>query len=159
AAVEDSVQPEVAPESEDVFAAEAVSESSHEPTEDFEVRAEPQPEEPETQAEQPPVNDVPAEPEATSAPPGGLPFPTVTLAQLAFEQGDHALAEKTLLEVLQRDPESAQARDLLTEVARAVSGEVHQAPAESGQDLVSRKIDRLHSWLGGIRLAAEQRVL
>ncbi|MCP4898747.1 MAG: tetratricopeptide repeat protein, partial [bacterium] len=47
AAVEDSVQPEVAPESEDVFAAEAVSESSHEPTEDFEVRAEPQPEEPE----------------------------------------------------------------------------------------------------------------
>ena len=78
-----------------------------------------------------------------------LPLPTVTLARLALEQGDLALAEETVRAVLDRDPDSGEARDLLEEIVRR-----REAGPRSGR---AARIQRLERWLKGIRRAAEMR--
>jgi Tfp pilus assembly protein PilF len=91
----------------------------------------------------------------------GLPVPTVTLARLALEQGDLALARKTAQAVLERDPSSYEAQKLLTEINggddvahldQRVTLAIEIPGGISGRTIVA-----LQSWLEGIRLASEQR--
>ncbi len=77
-----------------------------------------------------------------------LPLPTVTLARLALEQGDLGLAEETTRAVLDRDPDSEAARELLEEIRAA-----RAAVPSSGREA---RVRRLETWLAGIRKAAER---
>ncbi len=80
------------------------------------------------------------------------PLPTMTLARLAVEQGDLELAESTARGVLERDPGSHEARQMLEWLAS-------KAAADEGSD---RTVDgdarpqALRRWLDAVRLAAEK---
>lgn len=78
-----------------------------------------------------------------------IPLPTITLARLALDQGDHELAQRTLEGVLEHDPDSTEARELLDRMAVAAGSE----PAAT-RDLSSAKIAALQTWLEDIRLSA-----
>ena len=95
-----------------------------------------------------------------------VPLPTLTLARLAYEQGDLRLAERTLLGVLERQPSSEEARSLLERIrgqgAPPTGPEVEEeAPAAAavgqGVSPAVAKIAALRAWADAIRLAAEQR--
>jgi len=75
-----------------------------------------------------------------------LPLPTMTLARLAVDQGDLALAERTLDSLLERDPEHAGALALRDEL-RALRARPRGSAA---------RIAALQGWLDAIRLAAER---
>jgi len=84
----------------------------------------------------------------------GVPLPTMTLAKLALDQGDHPLAVATLENLIERDPEHAEARKMLAELTgRDQGAELEPARAE-GRAL---KISALQGWLDAVRLAAERR--
>jgi len=95
-----------------------------------------------------PEEVVPPEPGA-GATAGEIPLPTATLARLALEQGDLPLAEKTARAVLERNPDSGPAQEVLETVARRRS-EAAGTPAGRAH----RKIEILESWLGRLRRAA-----
>ncbi len=78
-----------------------------------------------------------------------LPLPTLTLARLALDQGDLELARRTAAAVLEREPGSIDAQDLLAEVARAVP-----VPEAGGADPRFATIVALQRWLDAVRLAA-----
>ena len=95
-----------------------------------------------------------------------IPLPTLTLARLAYEQGDLRLAERTLMGVLERQPQSAEASALLERVRRerepvpeAVSASDDAAAVERSETAspAVAKIAALRAWADAIRLAAEQR--
>ena len=96
-----------------------------------------------------------------------IPLPTLTLARLAHEQGDLRLAERTLLGVLERQPNSAEARALLEQIrserspvpptAPAMDEAAAAAEAQEAAKPAIAKIAALHAWADAIRLAAEQR--
>jgi tetratricopeptide (TPR) repeat protein len=99
---------------------------------------------------------MPAAEEVASeiAPPAvaGGPIPTMTLARLAVEQGDFELAESTARGVLERDPGSSEAQQMLEWLASKYSADTSQdAPADG--DERSRALRR---WLEAVRLAAEK---
>ncbi len=75
-----------------------------------------------------------------------LPVATVTLARLAFEQGDRELAAQTLAAVLAREPGNVGALELEAELAG------QDAPAGAR----ARTVVALQGWLGRFRLAAER---
>ncbi len=78
-----------------------------------------------------------------------LPLPTVTLARLALEQGDLELARRTATGVLEQEPGSLEAQELLAAVDQAEAG----APA-AGPDSRYATILALQRWLEAVRLAA-----
>jgi tetratricopeptide (TPR) repeat protein len=85
----------------------------------------------------------------------GVPLPTMTLANLALEQGDRPLAMATLESLIERDPNHAKAIELLDRLRgedRAVADEKLRAIRATA------KIAALQGWLDAVRLAAERRV-
>jgi len=95
-----------------------------------------------------------------------VPLPTLTLARLAYEQGDLRLAERTLLGVLERQPSSEEARSLLERIrgqgaSPAAPEAEEEAPAAAavgqGVSPAVAKVAALRAWADAIRLAAEQR--
>jgi hypothetical protein len=85
----------------------------------------------------------------------GVPLPTMTLANLALEQGDRPLAMATLESLIERDPSHAKAIELLDRLRgedRAVADEKLRAVRATA------KIAALQGWLDAVRLAAERRV-
>ncbi len=95
-----------------------------------------------------------------------IPLPTLTLARLAYEQGDLRLAERTLEGVIERQPQSAEALALLERVRREREPVPVVAPLPDEADTVETsapagpaiaKIAALRGWADAIRLAAEQR--
>ena len=95
-----------------------------------------------------PSGDPEDEPEAEPVQPDDVPLPTLTLARLAIQQGDHDLAEATLQSLVERDPSNAEAvkfLDSLRSRSRAGDG-----------DTTSAKVAALRGWLDTIRLASER---
>ena len=77
----------------------------------------------------------------------------MTLARLAMEQGDFALAERTARAVLDHEPNQPEAMALLeTFAARDEAGNGPDADAD-GADERTRALQR---WLEAVRLAAEK---
>jgi tetratricopeptide (TPR) repeat protein len=141
---------------ETVPAEELALEEPEEPAA-FEAGFEPEPE--------PLPMPAPEQDAAELAPPDEqetLPMHTVTLARLAVDQGDIALARETLEGLLVRDPDNAEAQELLSALdAPAVDDEVPAdaelpAPITSGQALAA-KTQTLKAWMEAVRLAADRR--
>lgn len=144
----------------------------------FPTGAEDQPAEPPEEIETPQWPEVPSElvpeiadpavepPEAVDAEveddPSAdqdLPLPTVTLARLAFEQGDLALATETLRSVLERDPENREAATLLSSVQEGPAV-LSEAPDQAAvTSLAESKASVLKGWMEGVRSAAERNKL
>jgi tetratricopeptide (TPR) repeat protein len=95
-------------------------------------------------------------PETPWEPVEEIPLPTLTLARLAYAQGDLVLAERTLLGVLRRQPDSGDARSLLEQVRRELGGEGEAVAPAAPFDLATAKVAALRGWMEAIRLAAEQ---
>jgi hypothetical protein len=84
----------------------------------------------------------------------GVPLPTMTLARLALDQGDRTLSMATLEGLLDRDPDHAEAQEMLAELRTQVALDAEQRRrAESA----SAKIATLRGWLDAVRLASERR--
>ncbi len=66
-----------------------------------------------------------------------MPLPTVTLAQLAWNQGDAAMAESTLRLLLLKDPENIEALSLLEKIQTS-SSESRDLPDVPGLELPTR---------------------
>jgi tetratricopeptide (TPR) repeat protein len=80
-----------------------------------------------------------------------VPLPTMTLARLAIDQGDHELAEKTLGGLLARDPENFEAAELLESLtSTAVDHQAHPV------DPTDHRVRALQGWLDRVRLASER---
>jgi Flp pilus assembly protein TadD len=90
--------------------------------------------------------------EASAAAIADGPLPTMTLARLAVEQGDFELAESTARGVLEREPSSAEARQMLDWLASKNSA---AEPSGDGND-GDRRSQALRRWLETVRLAAEK---
>lgn len=82
-----------------------------------------------------------------------LPLPTMTLARLALQQGDRDLAERTLLGVLERDPDHQEARSMLLALRSARSEPV---TTERVPLTELSRIGALRRWLDTIRLGSER---
>ncbi len=82
-----------------------------------------------------------------------VPMPTLTLARLAMEQGDFALAERTARAVLERDPGQAEAMALLDTFAARNGADTGSGDDPAGADERTRALQR---WLEAVRLAAEK---
>jgi len=94
---------------------------------------------------------TPAMPEVVERPRGVPPLPTITLARLALQQGDFELAKTTLRALLDRNPEDAEAAQLLEQMTSGeLGGPLGRAAA---------KVGALQAWLDTIRLASERRSL
>ena len=83
-----------------------------------------------------------------------VPLPTLTLARLALSQGDYDLAQRTLFGLLDRVPDSTEARRLLEEIELRRHAE-GMPPAIVPTAV--RKVTALRQWLDAIKLAAERR--
>jgi hypothetical protein len=92
--------------------------------------------------------EFPEEPEPEGA--SGLPAPSLTLARLALAQGDRELAERTLEEVLEQDPDAVEAAELLN----VLRGERAGAPGDGLR--AAHRVAALQGWLERFRLAAER---
>jgi hypothetical protein len=77
----------------------------------------------------------------------------MTLARLALDQGDLELAEKTLRGVLARNPEHAEAAELLARLTGEPAPEPTAAGPETGQQA---RVEALRRWLDAVRLASEK---
>jgi hypothetical protein len=82
----------------------------------------------------------------------GGPIPTMTLARLAVEQGDFDLAESTARGVLERDPGSGEARQMLEWLASKLSAATSSDATADGDE----RSQALRRWLEAVRLAAEK---
>jgi len=142
-------EPEIEPEPEPDLEPEVEPES--------EPEAEPEEEQPPEDEEAPlqleadgpvddPQPDLPADEEEED-----IPLPTMTLARLAIDQGDHELAEKTLRGLLARDPENFEAAELLESLTGdAADQQDHPADRED------HRVRALQGWLDRVRLASER---
>jgi len=83
-----------------------------------------------------------------------LPLPTMTLAQLALDQGDLDLAEKTLWGVLERDPTNVEANQLLEDLTAGTG--VGEANGWADEGRVDARARALQRWLEAVRLASER---
>lgn len=83
-----------------------------------------------------------------------LPLPTMTLARLALDQGDLELAEQTLRGVLERDPNSTEANELLAGL-RAGAG-VDTPESQGTDEPGDSRAQALRRWLDAVRLASER---
>ncbi|NOZ78213.1 MAG: tetratricopeptide repeat protein [Acidobacteria bacterium] len=84
-----------------------------------------------------------------------IPFPTATLARLALEQNDLDLAERTARAVLEQNPGSSLAQEVLAEAGRRRAAATEEPTAVSRAAL---KIAALRGWLETVTLAREKRV-
>jgi hypothetical protein len=84
-----------------------------------------------------------------------LPLPTMTLARLALDQADLELAEKTLRGVLERNPDHAEAAELLAGLT-ASAGEGVPAEDASSDATIDSRARALRRWLEAVRLASER---
>ncbi|MCD4750301.1 MAG: hypothetical protein K8R59_13095 [Thermoanaerobaculales bacterium] len=92
------------------------------------------------------------------------PLPTVTLARLAIDQGEMAMAEKMLMALLEKNPRDNEARSLLAALVSSadILPQASDEP-ESETEGVSfsagstARIARLRSWMEAVRLASERR--
>jgi Flp pilus assembly protein TadD len=102
-----------------------------------------------------------------------LPVPTLTLARLAVEQSDFELAARTLVNILDKEPNNLEAQQLL-EMVRISLGETVAAdavgseqieelaesvetPSEPSGGSTESIVRALQRWLNSIKLAAERR--
>jgi Flp pilus assembly protein TadD len=102
-----------------------------------------------------------------------LPVPTLTLARLAVEQSDFELADRTLVKILENEPNNLEAQQLL-EMVRISIGEpittvesdvelVEEGAADADTALaavgtsIENRVRALQRWLNSIKLAAERR--
>jgi hypothetical protein len=76
----------------------------------------------------------------------------MTLARLAVEQGDFELAESTARGVLERDPGSGEAHQMLDWLASKLSA---ATPADATAE-GDKRSQALRRWLEAVRLAAEK---
>jgi len=83
----------------------------------------------------------------------GIPLPTMTLAQLAIDQGDLDLAERTLRGVIEREPGHSEAAELLETL---VAGPPEADSTDEIKDLSDPKVEALQRWLDAVRLASER---
>ncbi len=83
----------------------------------------------------------------------GIPLPTMTLAQLAIDQGDLDLAERTLRGVIEREPGHSEAAELL---ATLVAGPPEADSTDEIKDTSDPKVEALQRWLDAVRLASER---
>ncbi len=83
----------------------------------------------------------------------GIPLPTMTLAQLALDQGDLDLAERTLRGVLEREPEHGEAAELLETL---IAGPPEADSTVEPTDPSATKVEALQRWLDAVRLASER---
>lgn len=162
----------------DVFAEEAIvdepvvemQESLPEPfaEPDPEPEFEPEPEPLQEMGPDPePVPDVPVEPLPFDEAPEAiddeetLPMHTVTLARLAADQGDVALARETLEGLLAKEPDNVEARELLLSFDGPPPVEIEVAPdpeeSMSKKAVLAAKTSALKSWMEALRLAADRR--
>ncbi len=95
-----------------------------------------------------PSGDLEDEPEDESVHPEDVPLPTLTLARLAVQQGDHDLAEATLQSLVEQDPSNSEAVKFLDSL--------HSRARGDGGDTTSAKVAALRGWLDTIRLASER---
>ena len=95
-----------------------------------------------------PSGDLEDEPDDESVQPEDVPLPTLTLARLAVQQGDHDLAEATLQSLVERDPSNSEAVKFLDSL--------RSRPRGDGGDATSAKVAALRGWLDTIRLASER---
>ena len=79
----------------------------------------------------------------------------MTLAKLALEQDDRPLALATLESLIERDPENAEAAELLNRLRR--EDEATRDQRRQAAQAVD-KIAALQGWLDAVRLAAERRL-
>ena len=84
-----------------------------------------------------------------------LPLPTMTLARLALDQADLELAEKTLRGVLERNPDHAEAAELLAGLTASAGDGVSTSGASPDATTDSRA-RALRRWLEAVRLASER---
>jgi Flp pilus assembly protein TadD len=142
---------------------EAEPEAEPEPDDDYEHEHE---HEQEPVPEPTPTNDVEPEPPPESWPDpepdiepelekdaDGVPLPTMTLAQLAIDQGDLDLAERTLRGVLEREPGNTEAAELL---GTMIAGPPEAESAAGPKDSSDAKAEALQRWLDAVRLASER---
>jgi Flp pilus assembly protein TadD len=114
--------------------------------------------EPESEPDVAPEMDIEPEPEIEPDPEfgeeaQGVPLPTMTLARLAIDQGDLDLAERTLREVLEREPGHADASELLESL---LAGPPEEHPDSREQKPVDPRAEALRRWLDAVRLASER---
>jgi tetratricopeptide (TPR) repeat protein len=154
---------------------EAVSPEFEEPVEEAveEIEESPEPvfvSEPEPLPEPAPELEPPAISEPIEEPPPSVDaaetrddvlLPTVTLARLALEQGDEALAEETLKAILDRDPGNDEALNLLKRIEEGSQTEGMEAspdePSVTPADLLAAKAQGLRVWMESLREASERR--
>jgi len=169
-------EPEATTEA-DVFGAEepdeAVAPEFEEAVEEIEEIPEPvsvsEPE-PEPLTEPAPELEPPAISEPIEEPPPSVDgieardevlLPTVTLARLALQQGDEALAEETLKAILKREPDNQEALDLLQGIedgSQIVEMEASpDEPSVTPADLLAAKAQGLRVWMESLREASERR--
>ena len=146
--IEESPEPPVEPEPESWD--DLDNEDLSGVVQEFETPAEVEPIIPETLAAfDRPTDDLEEEEsERATVQPEDVPLPTLTLARLALQQGDNALAEATLASLIERDPSNAEAVELLDGL--------RSAPPEQGRGTTSAKVAALRGWLDTIRLASER---
>jgi hypothetical protein len=103
--------------------------------------------------DEPPPPEVQEDtPEEESQAAAGGPIPTMTLARLAVEQGDFELAESTARGVLERDPGSGEAHQMLDWLASKLSAATRSDATAEGD----KRSQALRRWLEAVRLAAEK---
>ena len=90
-----------------------------------------------------------------------ISMPTVTLARLAFDQGDRPLAMETLRAILENDPEHPEAKafeaQLLLEENAEVGVELPSTPSVNAAEFLPTKAEALKGWMDNIRAAADRR--
>lgn len=90
-----------------------------------------------------------------------ISMPTVTLARLAFDQGDRPLAMETLRAILEKDPEHPEAKafeaQLLLEENAEVGVELPSTPSLNPAEFLPTKAEALKGWMDNIRAAADRR--
>jgi tetratricopeptide (TPR) repeat protein len=94
--------------------------------------------------------------DAADEPGDDVPLPTLTLARLAMAQSDLELAERTLVGVLEQDPDATDATLLLEEVRERMMTERAVAAGPSAN---RAKIEALQGWMDAIKLASERHAL
>ena len=152
-------EPAPEPEPEPVFEPEPVPMPEPEPEPAPEPEPEPDPEPglaSEVEPEPPPESWPDPEPDfhpALEKDADGVPLPTMTLAQLAIDQGDLDLAERTLRGVLEREPGHAEAAELLETM---IAGPPEADSTTEPKNPSDAKAEALQRWLDAVRLASER---
>ena len=151
-------EPVPEPEPESVFEPDPPTpEPEPEPVPAPEMEPAPEPE-PTPEAEPEPLPESWPDPEPDVQPElekdgDGVPFPTMTLARLAIDQGDLDLAERTLRGVLEEEPGHSEATELLETL---IAGPPEADSTAEPKDSSDAKAEALQRWLDAVRLASER---